>query len=160
MKSNHRHLGLTSLVCLACLAPSPPLMAQGVGQLPPLELHRIRIVGERLEGTETSPQPEQAREELEKIPGGVGLVTSEQFDGRFVQSLGDTLQLTPGVFADTSSPRHQQIERLSFQLLHKWNFLRPLGRQWQHGIIAGFILLALGGLAFLGVALRQRKRPA
>ena len=65
MKSNHRHLGLTSLVCLACLAPSQPLMAQGVGQLPPLELHHIRIVGERLEGNETLPQPEQGREELD-----------------------------------------------------------------------------------------------
>ena len=40
-------------------------MAQGVGQLPPLELHHIRRVGERLEGNETLPQPEQGREELD-----------------------------------------------------------------------------------------------
>jgi iron complex outermembrane receptor protein len=78
--------------------------AQGIGQ----RQDEI-IVTASLDGTATSPSVEEAREELERVPGAIGLVEDEGFADIFAQSIGDTLELTPGVFADTSAQRESRI---------------------------------------------------
>jgi iron complex outermembrane recepter protein len=81
-----------------------PLQAQGIGQ----RQDEI-IVTASLQGTPTAPTPEAARKELERVPGATGLVEDEGFADIFAQSIGDALELTPGVFADTSAPRESRI---------------------------------------------------
>lgn len=81
-----------------------PLQAQGIGQ----RQDEI-IVTASLQGTPTAPTPEAARKELERVPGATGLVEDEGFADIFAQSIGDVLELTPGVFADTSAQRESRI---------------------------------------------------
>lgn len=81
-----------------------PLQAQGIGQ----RQDEI-IVTASLQGTPTAPTPEAARQELERVPGATGLVEDEGFADIFAQSIGDVLELTPGVFADTSAQRESRI---------------------------------------------------
>lgn len=81
-----------------------PLHAQGIGQ----RQDEI-IVTASLQGTPTAPTPEAARKELERVPGATGLVEDEGFADIFAQSIGDVLELTPGVFADTSAQRESRI---------------------------------------------------
>ena len=81
-----------------------PLQAQGIGQ----RQDEI-IVTASLQGTPTAPTPEAARRELERVPGATGLVEDEGFADIFAQSIGDVLELTPGVFADTSAQRESRI---------------------------------------------------
>ncbi|MFO6430525.1 TonB-dependent receptor family protein [Erythrobacter sp. W302b] len=81
-----------------------PLQAQGIGQ----RQDEI-IVTASLQGTATAPTPEAARQELERVPGATGLVEDEGFADIFAQSIGDVLELTPGVFADTSAQRESRI---------------------------------------------------
>jgi len=83
---------------------SAPLQAQGIGQ----RQDEI-IVTASLQGTSTAPTPEAARKELERVPGATGLVEDEGFADIFAQSIGDVLELTPGVFADTSAQRESRI---------------------------------------------------
>jgi iron complex outermembrane recepter protein len=78
--------------------------AQGIGQ----RQDEI-IVTANLQGTATAPTPEAARKELERVPGATGLVEDEGFADIFAQSIGDVLELTPGVFADTSAQRESRI---------------------------------------------------
>lgn len=81
-----------------------PLQAQGIGQ----RQDEI-IVTASLQGSPTAPTPEAARQELERVPGATGLVEDEGFADIFAQSIGDVLELTPGVFADTSAQRESRI---------------------------------------------------
>ncbi|HQS70080.1 MAG: hypothetical protein B7Y36_14170 [Novosphingobium sp. 28-62-57] len=81
-----------------------PLQAQGIGQ----RQDEI-IVTASLQGNPTAPTPEAARKELERVPGATGLVEDEGFADIFAQSIGDVLELTPGVFADTSAQRESRI---------------------------------------------------
>ncbi|TCD05509.1 TonB-dependent receptor [Erythrobacteraceae bacterium CFH 75059] len=81
-----------------------PLQAQGVGQR-----GEEIIVTASLPGSATAPTPDAARRELQRIPGAVGLVEDEGFTDTFAQAIGDVLELTPGVFADTSAPRESRI---------------------------------------------------
>ncbi|WP_299322306.1 TonB-dependent receptor [Parasphingopyxis sp.] len=99
----HRLLG-TSLFALCACAATSSASAQGIGQ----RQDEI-IVTANLNGTPTSPSVEEAREELERIPGAIGVVEDEGFADIFAQSIGDTLELTPGVFADTSAQRESRI---------------------------------------------------
>ncbi|KPP95418.1 TonB-dependent receptor domain-containing protein [Erythrobacter sp. HL-111] len=90
---------ITLLSSPACL-----LHAQGIGQ----RQDEI-IVTAAAAGSPTSPSVEEAREELERIPGAIGVVEDEGFADIFAQSIGDTLELTPGVFSDTSAQRESRI---------------------------------------------------
>ena len=96
-------LGATMLAA-STAATHAPLHAQGIGQ----RQDEI-IVTASLQGTPTAPTPEAARKELERVPGATGLVEDEGFADIFAQSIGDALELTPGVFADTSAPRESRI---------------------------------------------------
>ncbi len=96
-------LGATMLAATAG-AFHAPLQAQGIGQR-----QEEIIVTASASGTPTAPTPEAARRELERVPGATGLVEDEGFADIFAQSIGDALELTPGVFADTSAPRESRI---------------------------------------------------
>ncbi|MFN4020219.1 MAG: TonB-dependent receptor family protein [Erythrobacter sp.] len=96
-------LSATSLA-VATIAVHAPLHAQGIGQ----RQDEI-IVTASLQGTPTAPTPQAARKELERVPGATGLVEDEGFADTFAQSIGDVLELTPGVFADTSAQRESRI---------------------------------------------------
>lgn len=66
-----------------------------------------------------------------------------------------------GVQADRALAR-DRWERLSFTYLHKWNFLRPLGRDGQNLVIAMAVLGSVGMMAGLGARLawlRRRGQP-
>ena len=89
----------TLLVC-----PATIVHAQGIGQR-----QDVIIVNGSAAASPTSPSVEQAREELLRIPGAIGVVEDEGFADIFAQSIGDTLELTPGVFADTSAQRESRI---------------------------------------------------
>jgi len=93
------------LVVATLLAyPTSIVHAQGIGQ----RQDEI-IVTASVGGTPTSLSVEQARAKLERIPGAIGVVEDEGFADIFAQSIGDTLELTPGVFADTSAQRESRI---------------------------------------------------
>ncbi len=96
-------LGATMLAA-ASASFHAPLHAQGIGQ----RQDEI-IVTASPQGTPTAPTPEAARAELERVPGATGLVEDEGFADIFAQSIGDVLELTPGVFADTSAQRESRI---------------------------------------------------
>lgn len=83
---------------------STTVSAQGIGQRQDV----IIVTGTKL-GTPTAPSTEQARKTLERIPGAIGFVEDDVFADDFAQSIGDTLALTPGVFADTSAQRESRI---------------------------------------------------
>lgn len=96
-------MGATMLAAAAG-AFAAPLCAQGIGQRQD-EIIVMASAG----GTPTAPTPEAARRELERVPGATGLVEDEGFADIFAQSIGDVLELTPGVFADTSAQRESRI---------------------------------------------------
>jgi iron complex outermembrane receptor protein len=96
---------LTATACaLSATTFATPLHAQGIGQ----RQNEI-IVTASLQSSPTAPTPQAAREELQRVPGATGLVEDEGFADIFAQAIGDVLELTPGVFADTSAPRESRI---------------------------------------------------
>jgi iron complex outermembrane receptor protein len=106
MQFNTMKRALLSATMLAAATGTfhAPVYAQGIGQ----RQDEI-IVTANLQGTATAPTPEAARKELERVPGATGLVEDEGFADTFAQSIGDVLELTPGVFADTSAQRESRI---------------------------------------------------
>lgn len=60
-----------------------------------------------------------------------------------------------GVLADMA-PHSGRPERWTFSVLHKWNFLAPLGRDIQNFAIAFVVLLAMLAMAGLGIAMRLK----
>ncbi|GGB72182.1 TonB-dependent receptor family protein [Blastomonas aquatica] len=89
----------------ASFALVSPALAQGVGQ----RSDPVIVVTAYADGSPTAPSVEQARQRLEQVPGGVGLVEDSVFAEDFAQSIGDVLVFTPGVFADTSAQRESRI---------------------------------------------------
>ena len=68
---------------------------------------------------------------------------------------------TTGVLADRT-PDYAKAEQFSFSYLHKWNFLFPLGRTAQNGIVSAAVIASLVFMAGIGLTLdiraRRRKR--
>jgi PepSY-associated TM region len=53
-----------------------------------------------------------------------------------------------GILVDQNR-KIDRLESLSFSLLHKWNFLRPLfGKVWRDGVVLFFLMLCLAAVAF------------
>ncbi|MEN3952382.1 TonB-dependent receptor [Iodidimonas sp. SYSU 1G8] len=95
-----------ALVAPALMLTTHAVLAQGIGQRQDID---AVIVTAATQGTATAPSVEEARTELERIPGGIGFVEDSVFEDDFTQSIGDALSLTPGVFADTSAQRESRI---------------------------------------------------
>ena len=68
--------------------PAPPTTPP---TLPPVRVEDTRVPDER------TATPEQAREEIERTPGGVGIVTQEQIEETRAANLKDALEWVPGV---------------------------------------------------------------
>lgn len=86
--------------------------AQGLGQgSAPIKLDKLVVSEEKgsSQRSSTSQSIPEAREKLSEIPGGIGFVETEEYAEQFIQSLGDTLVFTPGVYADTSAQRESRI---------------------------------------------------
>lgn len=50
-------------------------------------------------GTKTVPSNAQATETINRTPGGVAVIGSKQFEDRYTLNFEDSLQLTPGIYA-------------------------------------------------------------
>lgn len=101
---NLHHFARPLVAASMLVVPASALQAQGIGQ----RQDEI-IVTARIQGSPTAPSVQEAREELERVPGAIGLVEDEGFADIFAQSIGDVLELTPGVFSDTSAQRESRI---------------------------------------------------
>lgn len=62
-----------------------------------------------------------------------------------------------GVLADRTD-NSAKPERLSFSILHKWNFLFPLGRNVQNAIVSGVVLASILLMALLGLQMDLKRR--
>lgn len=62
-----------------------------------------------------------------------------------------------GVLADRTD-NSAKPERLSFSLLHKWNFLFPLGRNVQNAVVSGVVLASILLMALLGLQMDLKRR--
>lgn len=62
-----------------------------------------------------------------------------------------------GVLADVTLDSAKP-ERWSFSFLHKWNFLFPLGRDWQNIIVSSAVLLILIFMAGIGLQMDLKRR--
>jgi iron complex outermembrane receptor protein len=105
---------LVLFVAIAALGMPRVVAADGLGQRPPSaggeEPERVEemvVVGSR--SAPTAPSLDEARRRMDRIPGAVGVVDDATFEDLYVQSLGDALIFTPGVFADTSAQRESRI---------------------------------------------------
>lgn len=83
-----------------------------LAQSQPQTLPEIRIEVPAPPRSLTQPTPAEAKQKIEQVPGGVDLVTSEEFrDGRAL-TLKDALDYTPGVFIQ---PKFGEDSRLSIR---------------------------------------------
>lgn len=64
-----------------------------------------------------------------------------------------------GVLADRT-PDSARPERWSFSMLHKWNFLFPLGRNAQNAVVSLAVIAAIGFMAALGLSMDLKRRRA
>lgn len=87
------------LAALALLLPFIAL-AHEVSEPGTVVLDSVVVEGER-GGSPTAPTVREAHDLIEKTPGGVDLVSSEEFQDRYALNLRDMLRDTPGVFAQT-----------------------------------------------------------
>ncbi|HSW11287.1 MAG TPA: TonB-dependent receptor [Solimonas sp.] len=74
-------------------------------------LPAVTVVGEKPSSL-TAPSVREAHDLIEQTPGGVDLVSSEEFDDRYALNLKDMLRNTPGVYAQ---PRFAEEVRLSIR---------------------------------------------
>lgn len=85
-------------------------LAQGLGQQRAgAQLEEVHVYGASVTSSLTAKSAAQARAELERIPGAIGFVDHRDYTGKFTLSLGDALEFTPGVYADTSALRESRI---------------------------------------------------
>ncbi|MBO6827471.1 MAG: Plug domain-containing protein [Sneathiella sp.] len=66
-----------------------------------IQLEPIEVIGSNRDekSTLTVPSNEEAREIIERTPGGVDLVTEAEIENKFSQSYEDSLSMVPGVTA-------------------------------------------------------------
>lgn len=81
------------------------------GDAAPATLDTIIVIGER-EPALTAPDADAARRQIEKIPGGVDLVTADEWRDTAARTLKDVLDYTPGVFVQ---PKWGEDARLSIR---------------------------------------------
>lgn len=62
-------------------------------------LDPVVVIADSTKGTLTVPSNTQATHEIQRTPGGVAVVPSEQFEDSYTLNFEDTLKLTPGVYA-------------------------------------------------------------
>ncbi|HKY81806.1 MAG TPA: TonB-dependent receptor [Sphingobium sp.] len=88
-----------SLCALACSIPSIPALAEEAGD-------QSRII------VTASPAVEAAAAQVQRTPGGVGVVPADEFADKAAVSLRDALSFSPGVY---TQPRFGQEVRISIR---------------------------------------------
>lgn len=108
-----RRLTVTLCRGLALLLLAQQTAAQGVGQqrliIDDGSIDELRVQGRREQGSPTAPSASEARAALRRVPGAIGFVEAGDFATQYTESIGDMLELTPGVFADPSAQRETRI---------------------------------------------------
>ena len=66
-----------------------------------------------------------------------------------------TIDTTTGAIADQTL-NSAKPEAISFSMLHKWNFMSPLGRQIQNWSMMAVVTLSIALLAGFGIRSRHR----
>jgi iron complex outermembrane receptor protein len=94
---------LAGIFSLALSAPAPAQQTAPI-TTPPVDVTAPPV------SSLTVPSVDEARETIQRIPGGVNLVPAEQFRDGGVLNLKDALGFTPGVYVQ---PRYQEEVRLS-----------------------------------------------
>lgn len=87
------------LAALALLLPFV-VSAHEMSEPGAVTLEPVVVTGQG-SGSPTAPSVRQAHDRIEQTPGGVDLVSSEEFQDRYAVNLRDMLRDTPGVFAQT-----------------------------------------------------------
>ncbi|MGQ0503328.1 MAG: TonB-dependent receptor family protein [Panacagrimonas sp.] len=95
----------SAAVLAACALPAAAEHA------PPVELPAVNVEGVR-ETALTTPGAAEARRDIERTPGGVDLVSSDEWAGTEARTLKDVLDFTPGVIAQ---PKWGEDSRLSIR---------------------------------------------
>jgi iron complex outermembrane receptor protein len=90
-RGDTRVIAALILLLLLLLPAAAPVLAQQPPTLAPVVVETPRLVPERLQ-TE-----EQAREEIERVPGGVDVIPQREIEGGRAANLKDVLEYTPGV---------------------------------------------------------------
>lgn len=99
------------LLVLALVAASPDRVLADVPGGPDRgSIEEIPVVGKR--ESLTVPSVDEARRDLEAIPGGVELVSSEEFGAQRVATLKDVLDYVPGVYVQ---PKFGEDARFSIR---------------------------------------------
>ncbi|HZV95785.1 MAG TPA: TonB-dependent receptor [Candidatus Nitrosocosmicus sp.] len=86
-----RYIAVVVALALASPAWAQPGSPTSPPTLPPVRVEDTRVPDER------TATPDQAREEIERTPGGVGIVTREQIEETRAANLKDALEWVPGV---------------------------------------------------------------
>lgn len=104
-----RRSGALPPVLVVALAMALPIaaLAQQPMQTPP-----VIVRGDAVPGTLTVPSAEEAREIINRTPGGVEIVPAEQFRDTRAATPKDMLDFVPGVFAQ---PKFGEDSRLSIR---------------------------------------------
>jgi len=88
----------TSLLRILCASTFLTSIAHAEEQLT-LDPLTVTAQGALAGGSRTVPSNAEAREIIQRTPGGVAVVPAEAFEDRYSVSFEDTLSLTPGVYA-------------------------------------------------------------
>jgi iron complex outermembrane receptor protein len=80
----------------AVLALAPPAWAQTTAPTTPPTMPPVRVEGERIPDDRTA-DPERAKEEIERTPGGVGVVGQPAIQETRAANLKDAIEWVPGV---------------------------------------------------------------
>jgi iron complex outermembrane receptor protein len=105
-------LGTTMLYATLSTAAGMTLLSSNAFAEENVALDTIVVDGGEAGGSLTVSSNAQASEEIQKIPGGVAVITSEEFEDRFAINYEDTLRFVPGVYAQK---RFAEEERLSIR---------------------------------------------
>lgn len=94
---NTRSVCITSALCVTTILSGLPAYAAD----PRTTLEPVVVTATEASdgGTKTVPSNAEAREIIQRTPGGVSVVGSENFEDKYALSFEDTLALTPGVYA-------------------------------------------------------------
>lgn len=94
---NIKKLSMASALCFTTALTTVPVYAQDTRTT----LAPVVVTAEKSseDGTKTVPSNAEATEIIQRTPGGVAVVGSENFEDKYSMNFEDTLALTPGVYA-------------------------------------------------------------
>ena len=104
--------------CAAALIAAS-LPAYGQSQSQPMEMPPVTVEGKA--GSLTVPTADQAREEIQRTPGGVNVIPDSVWRDTPAVTLKDTLDYTPGVFVQTKWGEDSRLSIRGSALSHNFH---------------------------------------